>query len=336
VSASIDREAKPEAAGNRHSLVWTVYAVQFFFGGWFLAHGLNHWLHFFPRPSGSSPISKELIDALNHSGIFPVVKAIEVVTGIMFLLNRFVPLAVIAAFPVALSIALLNLLANDDTFSRGVAVITMLFIGIIAIGHLDKFIPMLSNKTGDPGEQGFGAFFAKRGFVNHTQSISPHTHALCILAGIAAPIALTFYATSASGPRSAAHYADVNAQAMSTREVIDGFEKLGIDEHNPQGAVMKYFSADVIDHEPTVAGDRQSIIDYLNKKDWSSGVPKRTIKHIVVEGDLAVVHHHLVRKPGQRGIAAVDIFRVKDGKVVEHWDVLQPVPETDTNKHGMF
>ena len=64
------------------------YAAQFFFGGWFLAHGLNHWLEFFPRPSGSSPISKELIGALNHSGIFIIVKALEVVTGAMLLANR--------------------------------------------------------------------------------------------------------------------------------------------------------------------------------------------------------------------------------------------------------
>lgn len=169
----------------------------------------------------------------------------------------------------------------------------------------------------------------------------PVTHLLLIAAGIAAPVAITFWTTSDFGPRSKAHYEAVAKEVeankvLSTREVVEGFEKMGIDERKPQEAILTYFSPDVIDHDPNVKGDRQSIIDYLNKRDWSTGVPKRTIRNIVVEGELAVVHHHIVRKPGEKGIAAVDIFRVKDGKVVEHWDVLQPVPENIVNEHGMF
>lgn len=161
-------------------------------------------------------------------------------------------------------------------------------------------------------------------------------HLLFIAAGIVAPVAVTFWTTSDYGPRSAAHYAAVAQEVMTTRQVIEGFEKMGIDEHKPKQAVLTYFSPDVVDHDPNVKGDRQSIIDYLDGRDWSSGVPERTISHIIVEGDLGVVHHHIVRKPGEKGVAAVDIFRVKNGKVVEHWDVLQPVPETSVNVHGMF
>lgn len=164
----------------------------------------------------------------------------------------------------------------------------------------------------------------------------PATHLLAIIAGIAAPVGITFWTTSAAGPRSAAHYAAVEQKAMGTREVIEAFEKMGIDERKPKEAVLAYFSPDVVDHDPGVKGDRQSIIDYLDKRDWSTGVPQRTIRHIVVEGDIGVVHHHIVRKPGEKGIAAVDIFRVKDGKVVEHWDVLQPIPENMVNSNGMF
>lgn len=164
----------------------------------------------------------------------------------------------------------------------------------------------------------------------------PLVHCLAVVAGIAAPIAVTFWATSAAGPRSAAHYATVEQKVLSTREVIDGFEKMGIDERKPKEAILTYFSPDVIDHDPNVKGDRQSIIDYLDKRDWSTGVPKRTIHNIVVEGELAVVHHHIVRKPGEKGIAAVDIFRVRNGKVIEHWDVLQPIPENSVNERGMF
>ena len=169
--------------------------------------------------------------------------------------------------------------------------------------------------------------------------MKPVTQLLCIAAGIAAPVALTFWSTSSGGPRSKAHYEAVASESMSPKDVVLGFETLGIENHDPVGAVKKYFSPDVIDHDPNVAGDRQSIIDRLSSLHWDKvgkGGPTRTIKNVVAEGDLVVVHHHLVRKPGSKGIAAVDIFRVKDGKSVEHWDVLQPVPETSPNKPGMF
>jgi uncharacterized membrane protein YphA (DoxX/SURF4 family) len=138
-----------------------VYAVQFFFGGWFLAHGLNQWLEFFPRPSGSSPISHELISALNHSGLFNVVKGIEVVTGILLLSNRFVPLAAVAAFPVTLSIAHLNIVANQDATSVVVGIVIITFNGLIALGHLEKFLPMLVMNSGDPSSAGIRRLFAK-------------------------------------------------------------------------------------------------------------------------------------------------------------------------------
>ena len=60
------------------------------------------------------------------------------------------------------------------------------------------------------------------------------------------------------------------------------------------------------------------------------------IKGAVVEGDLVVTHSLLKTSPQDRGTAAADIFRLEEGKVVEHWDVLQPVPESAANDHPMF
>jgi uncharacterized membrane protein YphA (DoxX/SURF4 family) len=127
------------------------YSAQFFFGGWFLAHGLNYWLGFFPQPHGSSPISHELITALIDSGLFTVVKAVEVLTGIMMLLDLFVPLAIVMAVPVALSIAHLNFVENDDLFSKVTAVIIMALLGLMALGYLDCYRPMLRPRNGGPG-----------------------------------------------------------------------------------------------------------------------------------------------------------------------------------------
>jgi predicted SnoaL-like aldol condensation-catalyzing enzyme len=60
------------------------------------------------------------------------------------------------------------------------------------------------------------------------------------------------------------------------------------------------------------------------------------IKTIFAEGDFVMAHVHGVRVPGQRGMAIVDIFRLEDGKIVEHWDVMQPIPEEAANENGMF
>jgi predicted SnoaL-like aldol condensation-catalyzing enzyme len=60
------------------------------------------------------------------------------------------------------------------------------------------------------------------------------------------------------------------------------------------------------------------------------------IKRAFADGDYVILHVHSVRKPGERGVAIVDIFRLENGKVVEHWDVIQPVPEKPANSNGMF
>ena len=74
-------------------------------------------------------------------------------------------------------------------------------------------------------------------------------------------------------------------------------------------------------------------INFLKDKFPNS---KSEIKRIFADGDYVIVHVHAVREPGTRGNAIIDIFKLENGKVVEHWDVVQPIPETPQNTNGMF
>jgi predicted SnoaL-like aldol condensation-catalyzing enzyme len=60
------------------------------------------------------------------------------------------------------------------------------------------------------------------------------------------------------------------------------------------------------------------------------------VKRVVAEGDLVAAHVHAVRVPGQLGVAIMDMFRFEDGKLVEHWDVMQDIPEESQNSNGLF
>lgn len=140
-----------------------VYFAQFFFGGWFVLHGLNHWMHFFPQPPGSSPIAGALIRAMIDSGLFTLVKAMEVVTGLMLLANRMVPLAIVLAAPIGIAIAFMDHTANPDWYGTLTAGTIMLFLAIMALGHLHRFLPMIVFNQGEPRLDGLRALFGQSG-----------------------------------------------------------------------------------------------------------------------------------------------------------------------------
>jgi len=101
-------------------------------------------------------------------------------------------------------------------------------------------------------------------------------------------------------------------------------------------AASKYFGSRYVQHNPNVPDGIDSfkgLITMLKEKFPNS---RSEIKRAVAEGDLVMLHVHSVREPGQRGRAIVDIFRLENGKIVEHWDVAQDIPEKMPHSNGMF
>jgi predicted SnoaL-like aldol condensation-catalyzing enzyme len=98
----------------------------------------------------------------------------------------------------------------------------------------------------------------------------------------------------------------------------------------------RYLGDKYIQHNPTAADGPEGLkafIAFLREKFPNN---KSEIKRIFAEGDYVIVHVHAVREPGTRGNAIIDIFRLEGDKVVEHWDVVQPIPEKAANDNGMF
>jgi predicted SnoaL-like aldol condensation-catalyzing enzyme len=108
---------------------------------------------------------------------------------------------------------------------------------------------------------------------------------------------------------------------------------------DPAKAIADHLGPRYIQHNPDAPNGPEAFTGYVA---WlRSQYPdlKLIIKRVIAEGDMVVTHSHLdlePGKPGNPGRALADFFRLEDGKVVEHWDVIQDVPAESANDNGMF
>lgn len=77
-------------------------------------------------------------------------------------------------------------------------------------------------------------------------------------------------------------------------------------------------------------------VNFFTQKFSNNPQAKNVIKKVIAEGDLVVLHVHSTENDSDRGRAIIDIFRVENGKIVEHWDVIQNIPEKSKNSNTMF
>jgi predicted SnoaL-like aldol condensation-catalyzing enzyme len=101
-------------------------------------------------------------------------------------------------------------------------------------------------------------------------------------------------------------------------------------------AASQYLGSRYTQHNPTAADGPEGLrgfIDFLKSRYPNQ---RGEIKRVIAEGDLVVLHVHSTRGDDTPGRAIVDIFRIENGKVVEHWDVIQDIPAQPANQNGMF
>ena len=145
--------------------------------------------------------------------------------------------------------------------------------------------------------------------------------------------ALGLLAATLAAPASAA--TPTAAQIENNKKTALAFYDAAINQKNYEAAA-KYLGPGYKQHNPTAADGAEGLkgfIDFLKSRYPNQ---RGEIKRVIAEGDLVVLHVHSTRGDNTPGRAIVDIFRLENGKVVEHWDVIQDIPEKAANNNGMF
>jgi predicted SnoaL-like aldol condensation-catalyzing enzyme len=128
----------------------------------------------------------------------------------------------------------------------------------------------------------------------------------------------------------------IMADPQKNKQTVLAYIETAFNDRRPAEAVEKYGGSHYIQHNPQVPDGFEAFIQFVTG--FTTQFPQLSldIKRAVAEGDLVVTHSLLKTSPEDRGTALADFFRLEDGKIVEHWDVLQPVPESAANDHPMF
>ncbi|WP_413944392.1 ester cyclase [Bdellovibrio sp. HCB-162] len=122
----------------------------------------------------------------------------------------------------------------------------------------------------------------------------------------------------------------------ANKKLVRDFYEMAFNQHKPTEAAKKYIGSKYIQHNPYVPNGAEAFYSYFEKHFKENPKSHVEIKRVIGDGDLVALHLLSKQNDTDRGRAIVDIFRVENGKIVEHWDVIQEVPEKTANGNTMF
>jgi predicted SnoaL-like aldol condensation-catalyzing enzyme len=129
--------------------------------------------------------------------------------------------------------------------------------------------------------------------------------------------------------------AEASDPSEANKQTVVAFYNAAINDKDFELA-NSFLGAQYKQHNPTAPDGAEGLKSFIEFLKTRFPEQRGEIKQVIAEGDLVALHIHSTRGDGTPGRAIVDIFRVADGKVVEHWDVIQDIPETAANDNGMF
>ncbi|MFD4604119.1 nuclear transport factor 2 family protein [Streptomyces sp. NPDC058464] len=169
--------------------------------------------------------------------------------------------------------------------------------------------------------------------------------AVRIGAAVAAVAAATALATGpatavsrpAGHPGTGAATGSVSARETAADKALVTYVYKQLFTYYDTSVIDKYVSPDYIQHNPTVANGPEALRRLVeNLKATATPGTGSVTTHVIAQGDLVLLQTHAGTSDTFSGIGLVDVFRVANHKIVEHWDTIQPVPATTANGHDMF
>jgi predicted SnoaL-like aldol condensation-catalyzing enzyme len=126
------------------------------------------------------------------------------------------------------------------------------------------------------------------------------------------------------------------AAEETNKQNVVAFYNAAINDKDFEKA-RQYMGDMYIQHNPLAADGPEGLKAFLDYAKTNLGSFKAEIKQVFADGNYVILHVHVKANPDDRGSAVMDIFRLDDnGKVVEHWDVIQQIPEKSANDNTMF